>query len=262
MSKTLLISLAVGVLMLAGPARADVVFEANFEDGTRGDFTYYAGNLPESSTDTAAVGARSMKLYGAIGETCYPGGYISSDDETLIAANNQYTTSSYLYFPSGLQGPSGENKTNRNIDFQFNNGNESFGGPAAVGGRWLIKAGDALYDGNGKVNMTLSGLGGVSVDDYAMPVAADAWHHLVVDHNLTTGKARVYVDEILQGTYDIENTSVPVRVGTIGISSAYHNIDGWHFYVDDYTMTTVPEPATLALLSVGLFGLVGRRKQH
>ncbi len=266
-----------GLLALPAGAAVTTVFYDSFEDITS-DEGWTQGNA-----GNPVVAVNTNPRTGGTGETTWSAMIsapastrcdilrdIPTAAEDAIAANEQFTMEMYVWIPTGLAEGSSEIGLMPNKDTW-----------EGAGANLLLPSyGWSWYDAvnhPGEVRLSDSQLGGWN--HYWIP--ADAWVQLKVVHNLSETETRtiegatqelgprqaeIIIDGVSRGVRNISAggySDVPRKIGNYygGLGSKGGLSSDYTLYVDEYTITTVPEPATLTILGVGLVGVLLRRRR-
>jgi hypothetical protein len=105
----------------------------------------------------------------------------------------------------------------------------------------------AVLDGNVSLGLANSSTGSV-------PVSIGAWNSYTMDVNFATGMESAYVDGVLIGTGAIASASTALSGLSIGINNSGSTANSQGF-IDDLSVSAVPEPSTWAMMILGFCGL-------
>jgi hypothetical protein len=241
--------LLAGIAFVASPARGDLLYATGFEQPSftvgqlvgQGGFTIEPNVSPANasvatiSTDLPRSGIQSVKIDGAL----FTDGFAGYDNiaSYSVAANPVVA----FRLDLALLGPAThDDLVSINLDFVRADGpNAGF----FFADMWLSSDGTVWTFGHDGFVDTV-------------PYQYGVYNRVMIVADFATNQAQYFLNDTL-----IETQSIRLGGATrfsAGFSmQAVVPTDGYVSYVDNYRLSSVPEPSTLAMTGVGVIGLLG-----
>ena len=241
-------AIAIAIVMAVSPSAVDAaLYSDNFDTYVagsniqgQGDFIYWDNSEDLNShglvSDAFAFsGSNSLMLGGHGGAHYTDPVWQFADANTGVSpvSSGQWTQSAMVYIP-------GDSNTNY-VDFNYMSSH-----PAPL-----------TWSGNPRFQMANDVVTGPNGGSMPMAGLRDRWFEVVLELDLDAGQGEIFVDGALLSTYDWNAAN----------GNEFDGIDYWApadssaLYVDDISLTAVPEPSAMVLSVLACMGLMLRRKR-
>jgi len=248
MKKTLLTGLACGMFVfgMTGAANANMIENGSFEDPVTSDWYVYqqVGEWWSSEGNTTGIEIQRNGAVSGVVFTQYGNQYVELDSDKDTERGGAYGAE----FTNSTMAQLIDTDSGHNYDVSFFYMNrpgtsyDSHGIEVYWNGVLKYFIGDYSNDDyDYRLDDPTSPLASNSIDTYGKDDYFSIWHEFTFS---VTGDGSGY------SGYDLLSFSA------IGLDDSYGG------FIDNVTMTPVPEPATMLLLGTGLAGLVGLQRRR